>query len=185
MATLEEIEKAVRDKFGEVVEGASEFRGELTLVVRRDAIRDVAQFLRDEPTLRFDYLSDLTAVDYLNMGRVPRFDVVYHLMSVEHLHRLGLKVAVPEKNAHLPSVTAVWPGANWHEREVYDMFGLTFDDHPSLTRILMPDDWEGHPLRKDFPVGGAPSFYFKRDTNERAGEPKDLVPRVRVQDSDI
>jgi NADH-quinone oxidoreductase subunit C len=185
MATLEEIEKAVRERFGEAVTTSAQFRGELTLSLRRAAIHDVCLFLRDAPELRFNFLSSVTAVDYLNMGRVPRFDVVYHLLSLEHLHRLRLKVAVPEDDAHIASIVDVWLGADWYERETYDMFGIVFDGHPNLARILMPDDWQGHPLRKDFPVGGARSFYFKRDTQPHVGEPPGLVPRIRIQDSDI
>jgi NADH-quinone oxidoreductase subunit C len=185
MATNEQIEKAVRDRFGEAVVTAAQFRDEMTLSIRRDAIRDVCLFLRDAPQLRFNYLSHVTAVDYLNMGRLPRFDVVYHLLSLEYYHRVRLKVAVPENDLHVASVVEVWPTADWHERETFDMFGIVFDGHPNLTRILMPDEWQGHPLRKDFPVGGAKSFYFKRETQPHAGEPPGYVPRIRIQDSDI
>jgi len=185
MATFEAIEKAVRERFGEVVTGSTEFRGELTLGIRREAIHGVCLFLRDEPELRFNFLSSITAVDYLGVGRLPRFDVVYHLLSLEHRHRIRLKVAVPEDDTHIASVVDVWPGSDWYERETYDMFGILFDGHPDLARILMPDDWQGHPLRKDFPVGGVRSFYFKRDTQPHAGEPPGLVPRIRVQDSDL
>lgn len=185
MATLEAIGQAVREQFGEAVVESVQWRGELTLRIQRGAIREVCAFLRDAPDLRFNYLSDLTAVDYLNMGRQPRFDVVYHLLSLEHFHRLRLKVAVAEEDIHIASVVEVWPSANWFEREAYDMFGVVFDGHPNLTRILMTDDWQGFPLRKDFPLGGSVSFYFKRDTEPHAGETPDLVPRIRVQDSDI
>jgi len=185
MATHEEIEEAVRERFGDAVTEAAMFRGDLGLSVRRDAIHDVCLFLRDAPELRFNYLSTVTAVDYLNLGRLPRFDVVYHLLSLEFCHRVRLKAAVPDDDLHVRSIFDVWPGADWYERETYDMFGIVFDGHPSLSRIMMPDDWQGHPLRKDFPVGGAKSFYFKRDTQPFAGEPPGLVPRIRIQDSDI
>jgi len=188
MATLQAIEQAVRQRFAEALVEVVVFRGELTLRVRREAVRDVLRFLRDAPDLRFDYLSDVTAVDFLeanNMRRVPRFEVVYHLLSLDYLHRVRVKAPVPEEDPRIDSVQDIWPTANWHEREVFDMFGITFDGHPDLTRILMPDDWEGHPLRKDFPIGGAVSFYFKRGTNEYAGEPPDMIPRIRRQDSDI
>jgi len=185
MATPEEIEKAVREKFGDAVVEASYFRGDLALRIEREAVREVCLFLRDAPALRFDYLSSVTAVDFLSFGRDPRFDVVYHLLSLEFYHRVMLKAAVPEDHPHIASVVEIWPGANWHERETYDMFGIVFDGHPNLTRILMPDDWEGHPLRKDFPLGGKTSFYFKRDTQPYAGEPPDLVPRIRRSDSDL
>jgi len=185
MATLPEIEKALRERFGPAVVSAGEFRGELTVVISSGAIHEVCLFLRDTPQIRFNYLSDLTAVDYLNMGRSPRFDVVYHLLSLEHFHRVRLRVPVPEENLHIASVVDIWPGADWFERETFDMFGIMFDGHPNLTRILMPDEWEGHPLRKDFPVGGSASFYFKRDSQPTAGEPAGLVPRTRDQDSDV
>ena len=185
MATYDEIEQAVRERFDDAVVEATRFRDELTLRIQREGLRDVCRFLRDEPPLRFDWLSSIAGVDYLNMGRKPRFEVVYHLLSIEHKHRVALKAAVPEEELRVSSVVEIWPSADWHERETFDLFGITFDGHPDLRRILMADDWEGYPLRKDYPVGGAPSFYFKRDTNERAGEPPDLVPRIREQDSDV
>lgn len=185
MATLDEIERTVRERFGDAIVEATRFRDALTLRIRREAIREVCLFLRDTPEMRFNWLSSVTAVDYLNMGRKPRFDVVYHVLSLDHNHRLCLKTFVPEEDNHVASVVEVWPGANWHERETFDLFGIVFDDHPDLRRILLADDWEGYPLRKDFPVGGTPSFYFKRDTDAHAGEPPGLVPRIRVQDSDI
>jgi len=185
MATLERTECAIRERLGGAVGEAVQFRGELTLTIRRDAIHDVCLFLRDEPQLQFNYLSSITAVDYLNLGRAPRFDVVYHLLSLVYHHRLRLKVAVPDDDLRIATVVDIWPGADWYERETYDMFGIAFDGHPNLTRIMMPDDWQGYPLRKDFPLGGTCSFYFKRDTRPHAGEPSDLVPRIRIQDSDI
>jgi NADH-quinone oxidoreductase subunit C len=185
MATNEAIEEAVRERWGDAVEASAEFRGQLTLRIRRAAIDEVCRFLRDDPALGFNYLSDVTAVDCLNLGRSPRFDVVYHLLSLKYYHRLRLKVGVPEEDPRIASVVGVWPTANWHERETYDMFGIVFDGHPDLRRILMADDWEGYPLRKDFPAGCSPSFYFKRDACPHTGEPPGSVPRIRVQDSDI
>lgn len=185
MATADEIERLVRDRFADAVEDSRQFRGELTLTIRRENIVEVCRFLRDQPQLRFDFLVDLTAVDYLSMARQVRFDVVYHLLSLEHGHRLRLKTGVPEDDPHIDSVVGIWPAADWYERETYDMFGIVFDGHPNLSRILMPDDWQVHPLRKDFPLGGSVSFYFKRDTQPHAGEPPGLVPRIRVQDSDV
>jgi NADH-quinone oxidoreductase subunit C len=106
--------------------------------------------LRDVPALRFVLLADLTAVDW--WPREPRFEVVYHLVSVEHRMRLRVKVRVPGESPELPTVEGVWPAANWLEREVWDLFGIVFSGHSDLRRLLMPDDWEGHPLRKDYPV---------------------------------
>lgn len=163
----------------------TEFAGELTLRVPSEAIVETCTQLRDAADLRFNYLSDLTALDFLNQGREPRFDVVYHLYSIEHHHRLRIKAGVPEDNAIISSVAGVWRGADKAEREVFDMYGIEFDGHADLKRILMPDDWEGHPLRKDFPLGGGKSFYLKCDSEQYAGEPPGLVPRIRIQDGDI
>lgn len=145
--------EAVRDALGEALLETVVFRGETTLVVTPDAAHETLRLLRDDPALRFDRLSNLTAVDYLDLGREPRFAVVYHLMSRGSLARLRVRALVPEDNPFIASIVDLYPSADWPEREVYDMFGIGFLGHPNLTRILMPDDWEGHPLRKDFPVG--------------------------------
>jgi NADH-quinone oxidoreductase subunit C len=134
------------------IEESREFRGELTLFIRPDRLRSVCQFLRDDPALRFKYLSDITAVDLYPAE--PRFEVVYHLLSFEPYERLRLKVPLPADNPRVESVVSVWPGANAFEREVFDLMGIQFDGHPFLRRILLPEDWEGHPLRKDFPTTG-------------------------------
>jgi len=139
----------IKGRFPDSILEIAEFRGELTLVVKRENIVPICLFLRDDPELSFNFLSDLTAVDRL--GREPRFDVIYHLYSVDKNHRVRLKVRA-EENETVPSVTSVWSNANWFEREVFDLFGVGFDGHPDLRRILMPDDWVGHPLRKDFPL---------------------------------
>jgi NADH-quinone oxidoreductase subunit C len=139
----------LKEKFPESVLESSEFRGELTIVVKRENIVSVCTYLKDDPELSFEYLSDLTAVDRL--GRKPRFEVVYHLYSIKMNHRVRLKVGIDEDES-LSSVTSVWSSANWFEREVFDLFGVNFENHPDLRRILMPDDWVGHPLRKDFPL---------------------------------
>lgn len=139
----------LKEKFPQSVLDTSEFRGELTIVVKREDVVSVCTYLRDDAELSFDFLSDLTGVDRL--GRKPRFDVICHLYSLEKNHRVRLKVGVDEDES-VPSVTPVWTNANWFEREVFDLFGIRFDNHPDLRRILMPDDWEGYPLRKDFPL---------------------------------
>lgn len=139
----------LKARFPESVLQSSEFRGELTIVVKREDIVRVCEFLRDDGELCFNFLSDLTAVDHLE--RKPRFDVVYHLYSIERNHRVRIKAGVDE-DQNVPSVTSIWGNANWFEREVFDLFGIRFDAHPDLRRILLPDDWEGHPLRKDFPL---------------------------------
>ncbi|NJN65780.1 MAG: NADH-quinone oxidoreductase subunit C [Chloroflexaceae bacterium] len=141
----------LRETHPEAIISAGEAQGDGFLVVRREALVSVAQFLRDDPALRYIFLENLCGVDYL--GREPRFEVVYHLFSFANCHRVCLKVGVPEGDPTVPSLTGLWATANWPERETYDMFGITFTGHPSLQRILLPDDWEGHPLRKDVPLG--------------------------------
>jgi NADH-quinone oxidoreductase subunit C len=129
-----------------------DFRGETTLVVARENLRRVAGFLATDPGLRFVFLSDITAADKFPIE--PRFELNYHLLSLERRARLRLKVRLYGQDAVVPSLTSVWSGANWHEREAFDLMGIRFEGHPDLTRILMPDDWEGYPLRKDYPVEG-------------------------------
>lgn len=122
--------------------------------VRREQVVDACRFLKEDPGCRMTHLANLCGVDMMGLGRSdPRFDVVYHLFSLEMGERLTLKVAVADGDS-VPSVAGVWRTANWHEREAYDMFGIRFSGHPDLTRILMPDDFDAHPLRKDFPLEG-------------------------------
>ena len=145
----------VRARFGPGVVDAHDHRGDHTAIVARDALLSVLVWCRDEPALAFDMLTDLTAVDYLQYpGREdgPRFEVVYHLYSVPHNHRLRVKVRVEEDDAVVPSAVALWPIANWFEREVWDMFGVRFEGHPDLRRLLMYEEFVGHPLRKDYPI---------------------------------
>jgi len=139
----------LRARFPQDLLGDSEYRGDASATVRPEAIVDIARFVRDEPALRFDMPMDITAVDYI--GQQPRFEVVYHLYSTTHHHRLRLKARVPEAHPTLPSLVPVWVGANWLERETYDMYGIRFGAHPDLRRIYLYDEFEGHPLRKDYP----------------------------------
>ncbi len=132
-------------------------RGELTLYIEREHIARVARALRDNAALRFELLSSVSGVDYL--GTEKRLHAVYHLTSMTYRRRVRLEVAVTVEDPHVPSVTPIYPTADWQERETYDMFGIIFDGHPALTRILMPDDWEGFPQRKDYPLGGIPVQY--------------------------
>ncbi len=133
-------------------------RGELTLHVRREHLAGLAQQMRDDPELRFELLSSLSGVHYpMDAGR--ELHVVYDLTSMTHNRRVRLEVAAPVADPHIPSVTRVWPTADFHERETWDLFGVIFDGHPALTRIMMPDDWPGHPQRKDYPLGGVPVEY--------------------------
>jgi NADH-quinone oxidoreductase subunit C len=129
-----------------------EFRGETTVVVPREHLRRAAEFLVNDRALQFTFLSDITAVDKFPLE--PRFELNYHLLSLEYRKRIRLKVRIPGEDPQVQSVTPIWPAANWHEREAFDLMGIRFEGHPDLTRILMPDDWEGYPLRKDYPVEG-------------------------------
>ncbi len=145
----------LRERFAQDVLEVVEHRGETTILVRPSAIEPICQTLRDAPTLRYNFLADITAVDWLE--REPRYDVVYHLLSIETRAVVRLKIRVGDETTpdpEVPTVTSVWPAADWFEREVFDLFGIRFAGHPALTRILMPSDWVGHPLRKDYPLTG-------------------------------
>jgi NADH-quinone oxidoreductase subunit C len=143
--------------FADAIEKVVVDRGELTLHITPERIAEVVKIMRDDEALRFELCSSVDAVDYL--GSDPRrFHISYQLTSMTYRRRVRLEVAVAEGTS-LPTVTSVYPTADWQEREIYDMFGVVFDGHPNLTRILMPDDWEGHPQRKDYPLGGVPVEY--------------------------
>ncbi|MEN3309460.1 MAG: NADH-quinone oxidoreductase subunit [Micromonosporaceae bacterium] len=133
-------------------------RGELTLHIAPERIAKVCQVMRDDPALRFELCSSVSGVDYLGSDH-RRLHIVYQLTSMTYRRRVRLETAVTAEEPRLPSVTGVYPTADWQEREAYDMFGVVFEGHPGLTRILMPDDWEGHPQRKDYPLGGVPVEY--------------------------
>ena len=134
------------------VEGAKFDRDEMTIYVERSCIRDACVLLRDDADCPFNFLADVTCVDWFPSE--PRFEVVYHLLSITKKERVRLKVRLDGSSPALDSVTQVWPGANYFEREVFDLFGVRFAGHPYLRRLLMPEDWEGHPMRKDYPVEG-------------------------------
>ena len=150
----------LRVNFPEAVLGVDEFRGETTVTVQPEQMGEICTFLRDDPDLNYDQLTFVSAVDNLaRSGQSTdghRFDAVYQLHSLTHRRRLRLKAPMQGNTPHIASVVPVWPAANWHERETYDLMGIVFDDHPDLRRILMPDGWVGHPLRKDYPLGGDP-----------------------------
>ena len=148
-----ELVEALRAEHGAWVPEVVEAFGELTLVVPREHIVEVCAHLKSAPGFEFDMLSDLTGVDR-GPEEEPRFEVNYHLFSTKRYHRLRLKVLLNQEDVHVQSVTGVWRTANWHERETFDMLGVIFDGHPDLRRILLPDDWQGHALRKDFPLRG-------------------------------
>jgi NADH-quinone oxidoreductase subunit C len=151
--------RRLREHCGEDLLDVQQVRHETAVVLQPGGLLRACRHLRDHPDLAFDLLSSVTAVDRLKLPEPsPRFEVVYHLYSLAHKRRLRLKVRVHEGQA-VPSVTGVWETANWHEREVFDLFGVRFEGHPDPRRILMPDDWEGHPLRKDYPVEAAAPWW--------------------------
>lgn len=160
-AVTDELEAALGDAnlpATEAIERIIIQHGEITYYVRREHLRTVMQALRDEPALRFEYLSGVSGVHYpQESGR--ELHAVYHLASFTHNRRIRVEVTCPDDDPHIPSVVAVYPNADWHERETWDFFGIIFDGHPHLTRIQMPDDWPGHPQRKDYPLGGIPVEY--------------------------
>jgi NADH-quinone oxidoreductase subunit C len=148
----------VLPSYDEAVEKVVVDRGEMTFHVDREHLVGVMQALRDDPTLRYEMCMGVSGVHYPHEeGR--ELHVVYPLISVTHNRRLRVEVTCPDADPHVPSVTSVYPGNNWHERETFDFFGIVFDGHPGLTRIEMPDDWPGHPQRKDYPLGGIPVEY--------------------------
>ena len=146
------------DAFSAAVERVVVFRDELTLEVRREHLVAVAQALRDDAALRFELCLGVSGVHYPSDAD-RELHAVYPLMSITHNRRIRVEVAAPDADPHVPSLYSVYPTTDWHERETYDFFGIVFDGHPSLTRIEMPDDWVGHPQRKDYPLGGIPVEY--------------------------
>lgn len=151
MSDVQTAVERIQAQFPDAVQEVVTFRGETTLVVDREALVAICTYARDTEDLEFDRLSDIAGVDY--WPEEPRFAACYQLYSMQHGTDLRLKVSVSGDDPVIPTVTGVWPTANWLEREIYDMFGVTFTDHPDLRRILMPYDWTGHPLRKDYPLG--------------------------------
>ncbi len=134
--------------------------GEVTAVVPREHIVDICSYMKFASAAKYDFLADLCGADR-GPEEEPRFEVNYHLFSTTTHSRLRLKVMLTEDDAHVPTVTGVWRTANWHERETFDLFGVIFDGHPDLRRILLPDDWQGHALRKDFPLRGYEPYSLK------------------------
>ncbi|MEE9259439.1 MAG: NADH-quinone oxidoreductase subunit C [Nitrospinaceae bacterium] len=141
----------IKQKHAALVTDTHNFRDDQTVTVKKECGPGFFEFLRDEPGLDFNFLMDLTAVDYLNR-KDERYEVVYHLYSLKHNHRLRVKIPVTEEDCNLFSVTPVWKTANWYEREVWDLYGIKFNNHPDLRRILLYEGFKGHPLRKDYPI---------------------------------
>lgn len=146
------LHEKLQQKFPGLISEIHNQNGDETVYVTREGLLEVVRFIKADREFDFNMLMDLTAVDGLWMKWVPRFEVVYHFYSLEKNHRLRIKVKVDEKDLTVPSLTGVWPIANWFEREAWDMFGIKFDGHPNLKRILMYEEFVGHPLRKDYPI---------------------------------
>ncbi len=176
------------DRFGDAVVESTRARGELTLELRAPELLRVCRLLRDEPAFRFEQLIDLAGVDYLAYGRErpgggwqgPRFAVVYHLLSLAHNRRLRLRVRLDDDLPRLDSVVEIWPSANWYEREAFDLFGIVFEGHPDLRRILTDYGFIGHPFRKDFPLSGHVEMRYDPDKGRVVYQPVSIEPRVLV-----
>lgn len=150
---MNQIALKIKEALPDAVVSHAEAFGELTVVVERSKIFEVCRYVHDEPALDFDFITDICSVDFPN--EAPRFEMIYQFYSIKQNHRIRLKARVPEADCTIDSVVAIWKGADFMEREVYDMMGIRFNNHPDLRRILMSDDYEeGYPLRKDFPVEG-------------------------------
>ena len=142
----------VKAKFPNLVQETLDQHGDQVIVIKKEAIKDLAASLKNDPEFQLDVLMDLSTVDYLHWEeKACRFEILYNLFSLTKNHRLFIKARVPETDLTIDSVTSLWPSANWYEREVWDMFGIQFKGHPNLKRILMYEGFEGHPLRKDYP----------------------------------
>lgn len=158
MKSLEIAEK-IKDKFLREVLDINQFRDQVSVTIKRDKIIDICRYLYEDPDIRMDFLSDLCGVDYPE--RKSRFEIVYNLCSLKHGHRIRIKALIPADNPSIDSVVSIWSGANWHEREACDMFGIVFNGHPDLRRILMPEEWNGFPLRKNYPLQGIEGWEYR------------------------
>ncbi len=182
-ASSHELVQRLKRKFDGAVLDASEFIGQLSIRVEPDRIVEVCKFLRDDAEEKFNYLSDLTCVHYpLGPGRP--LEIVYNLFSIARNERVRLKAGLAEGQS-IDSVTDVWPAANWMEREVYDLFGVTFRHHPDLRRILLPPDWEGHPLRKDYPLEFIENAWTKRHLPEMTEVQREQLDQRRAYGLEI
>jgi len=147
----------LQQQFASEILSTHQAQGDLTVVIRKDRLHDILRFLKEDPDLSFEMLMDLCGVDNLRLekegGNAPRFEVVYHLYSVTKNHRLRVRIKVPEEEMTLPTATDLWKSADWAERETHEMFGIVFEGHPNLKKLLLFEGFEGHPLRKDYPIG--------------------------------
>ena len=182
-ASDKKLVKQLKSKFSDAIRGASEFIGQVSAVIQADKIVEVCEFLRDDAEARFNYLSDLTCVHYPMRAEAP-LEIVYNLYSIARNERLRLKVPLAE-GAEIDSVTSVWPSANWMEREVFDLFGVNFKNHPDLRRILLPPDWEGFPLRKDYPLEFIENAWTERHLPEMTDVQREQLEQRRAYGLEI
>lgn len=145
--------KKLKKKFGKAIINSHAFRGDDTVIIKKHDLLDICRFLKEEEDLGFNFFMDLTVVDYLNQEDCyERFEVVYHFYSLKHNHRIRVKAPVSDSDCTIDSIVPLWVGANWFEREAFDMYGVKFNDHPNLKRILLYEEFKGYPLRKDYPI---------------------------------
>ena len=150
--TSEEIVEKVKASLADSIKDTALPQGDAVIFVAPDCLQKLAAFLKDDPSLKFDYLSDVSGVDYLNEEREPRFEAVYLLYSIDHHHSIRVRVGIDEDNPSVPTVSELWKGALYPEQELFDMFGIHIEGHPKNERLIMPKEWTGHPLRKDYPL---------------------------------
>lgn len=209
MSYLEVLQEKIQETLSGKIQSCEIAYGELTIILRLEYLLAVAKLLRDDPALSFEMLMDLCGVDYLHYGlsewttdtatktgfsrgvqkeavsevlreNKPRFAVVYHLLSIKHNHRCRLKVFVNEAELKVPSIVAIWNSANWYEREAFDLFGIVFEGHPDLRRLLTDYGFVGHPFRKDFPLSGTVEMRYSAKEQRVIYEPVDIEPRTLV-----
>ena len=162
-----ELTTLLKQEFPDDVTDFHAHRDDETVVIKRDALEAVCRFLRDDTRCSFEIMMDLTAVDRLEMNETPRFEMVYHFKSLTHARRLRLKVRLTEDDSKIASIHHLWKAVDWYERECFDMFGIVFEGHPDLRRILMYDEFEGHPLRKDYPIDKQQPLMELKEVEER------------------
>jgi NADH-quinone oxidoreductase subunit C len=162
-----ELTTLLKQEFPDDVTDFHAHRDDETVVIKRDALESVCRFLRDDTRCSFEIMMDLTAVDRLEMNETPRFEMVYHFKSLTHARRLRLKVRLTEDDCKIASIHHLWKAVDWYERECFDMFGIVFEGHPDLRRILMYDEFEGHPLRKDYPIDKQQPLMELKEVEER------------------
>ena len=182
-ASNDKVVRKLKSQFSAAVLEATEFLGQISVRVDGDSLVELCTFLRDDPDTRFNYLSDLTCVHYPLRAEAP-LEMIYNLYSIPRNERLRLKVGLAN-GAVVESVTGVWPSANWLEREVYDLFGVTFTNHPDLRRILLPPDWEGHPLRKDYPLEFIENAWTERHLPEMTDVQREQLEQRRAYGLEI